>query len=681
MSAFSHLFSRASLRHTLLLSVMPVYAGISASAQAQQVPSGNSSDNPWVISASAIQTSANMVASSVTVLTSEDLQRMQRRTVADALQDVPGLFVVQTGGIGGQTSLFMRGTNSNHTKIIMDGIDISDPSNPTGIFDVGQLLTSNIERIEILRGPQGSLYGADSVGGVIMITTKKGVGAPKVSAQVEAGSFGTFNQNMNVSGSHEDLTYSFGITHNRTENVPVTPKTLLQPDQTPMGNFYDNVTYSSKVGARLSEQFSVDLIGNVTDSKLLFTDFGRGGNLDSSGTISSAFLSDQQSKQSQQKVFTRAQATWLLLDGRLKNIFGVNYTNNNSKNFNDSTNNSADAGNNPLSPLTKLSSSKNQGDRNQFDWKSYIDLGFGQTLLFGAEKKQDNMAISTLSATNNNVAGYAEYQAAIDNRYYLVTNFRSDHNDAFGNHQTWRVAPAYILPLTETKLKASYGTAYKAPTLFELYDNDPVTTYEIANPHLRPETSKGYEFGFEQPLLAKKINVGSTYFDNQISNLIQGVTDANWNTQYININSASIHGVESFVAYQMSETIKLRADYTHTIALDNSTGEQLLRRPKDKESVNVTWLPLDKLNVSATLIHVSSWSDIDRMAVNYNTGAAIPSKGNPFTTMNLAASYQYSEQINIFARIDNLFNQRYQNPVGFLQPGFAVYGGMRVSAF
>jgi vitamin B12 transporter len=645
-------------------------------AQAQQITYGGSADNPLVIGASKMPTSAELVASSVTILTAADLEREQRRTVADALQSVPGLFVVQTGGIGGQTSLFTRGTNSNHTKVLIDGIDVSDPSNPTGIFDVGQLLTSDIDRIEILRGPQGSLYGADSVGGVILITTKKGVGAPKVTAQVEAGSFGTFNQNMNISGSHEDLNYSFGVTHNRTENQPVTPTSLLQPDQKGMGNFYDNVTYATKLGAKLSDNFFVDLVGNVMDSKLLFTDFGTGSSIDINN-ITTSYLSDQQSKQSQQKIFSRAQATWLLWDGKLKNIFGANYSSNNSRNFGDSTNSPADS-----IYGTSLSYNKNWGSKNQIDWKSYLDLGHGQTILLGAEKSQDNMMTSALSATNNNFGSYAEYQAEINKTYYLVANLRNDHNDAFGNHPTWRLAPAYILPWSDTKVKASYGTAYKAPTLYELYDNETYSSggSEIPNPYLKPETSRGYEFGFEQPLLAKKISIGSTYFENQISNLIEGVTDTNYNTKYINVNAASTRGTESFFAYQISDSFKIKADYTHTIAIDDSTGEQLLRRPKDKESVNAIWTPLDKLNLSATLIHMSSWRDYSRVLLdaNYNS---IPATGHAFTTINLAATYKYNETVDVFARIDNLLNARYENPVGFQRPGFAAYGGVRVSSF
>ena len=147
----------------------------------------------------------------------------------DALANVPGLNIVQSGGPGGQTSVFMRGTNSNQVKVLIDGIDVSDPSNPNRSFDFGQLLTADIERIEVLRGPQSGLYGADAIGGVISIITKKGEGPPKATATVEGGSFGTFNQTASLSGGDQRSNYAFTAAHFRAASTPVTPLELLPP--------------------------------------------------------------------------------------------------------------------------------------------------------------------------------------------------------------------------------------------------------------------------------------------------------------------------------------------------------------------------------------------------------------------------------------------------------------------
>ena len=138
---------------------------------------------PISVSATQIPTPVSEIASSVTIITAEDLERRQIRTVPDALKTVPGVNVVQTGGAGGQTAIFMRGSNSNHVKVLLDGIDISDPSTPNGAFDFAHLLTGDVERIEVLRGPQSGLYGSDAIGGVVSITTRKGEGPPKATTR------------------------------------------------------------------------------------------------------------------------------------------------------------------------------------------------------------------------------------------------------------------------------------------------------------------------------------------------------------------------------------------------------------------------------------------------------------------------------------------------------------------
>src|SRR6478752_8197302 len=210
-----------------------------APADAQQAGTSGK-DQTLVVSPTGTVTPIDQIASSVTVITAKDIERDQRRTLPDALSTVPGLNVVQSGGPGGQTSIFMRGTNSNHTKVLIGGIDVSDPGNPNRSFDFGQLLTSDIQQIEVLRGPQGGLYGADALGGVISIVTKKGDGPARATGSVEGGSFGTFNQTAGLSGSQDHFNYAFNVAHFHANDVPVTPVELLPPGQKAIGNYYDN---------------------------------------------------------------------------------------------------------------------------------------------------------------------------------------------------------------------------------------------------------------------------------------------------------------------------------------------------------------------------------------------------------------------------------------------------------
>ncbi|MBV9262266.1 MAG: TonB-dependent receptor, partial [Pseudolabrys sp.] len=215
----------------------------------------------------------------------------------------------------------------------------------------------------------------------------------------------------------------------------------------------------------------------------------------------------------------------------------------------------------------------------------------------------------------------------------------------------------------------------KAPTLVELYVNNP-SFFQVANPNLRPETSKGYDFGFEQPLFGGRINFGATYFKNDIENLIVNqFNGVSFTSTYMNIGEAKMSGVESFVAAIVTDQLKVRADYTVTRTEDVTTGLGLARRPGNKTSLAAIWTPITGLTVAATVLHVSTWVDVNR-----DTAVFIPRlDAPPYTTVNLAANYDVDQRMTVFARADNLFNYQYQNPYGFLRPGLGIYGGVRVA--
>jgi len=606
-----------------------------------------------VVSPTATDTPIDRVSSSVTVITAKDMERDQRRTVPDALATVPGLNVVQSGGPGGLTSIFTRGTNSNHTKVLIDGIDVSDHSNATRVFDLGQLLTADIQQIEVLRGPQSGLYGADALGGVISIITKKGEGPPRATGTIEGGSFGTFNQTASLSGSQDRINYAFNVAHFRATDVPVTPLELLPPGQKAIGNSYDNMTYSTKLGADVSENLTLNAVARYTDATLHFTG-------DTFDPVSFAtFPAAAQSTQTVHQLFTRGEAVWSMLDGRIKNYLGVNYTNH---------------WNYVISP-GDAAPTITTGDRVKYDWHTVTQLAPYHTVIIGAEHETETLHTATVSAENVNKAGYVELQSQFANRLFLVENVRQDDNDRFGTHPTFRLAPALIVPFTETKLKGSFGTGFKAPTLNQLFVSLPAFFF-FANPNLKPEESVGYDAGFEQPLFNDRVRFGSTYFHNNITNLIQFAVDpATFSSTNVNIGAAITEGTENFVSAGITDRVRVRADYTSTRTSDVMTGLELLRRPKEKWSVNVIWNPIDPLTVSATVLHTGSFIDVNR-------DFSIPLLLAPgYTVVNFAADYVVSDQVKIFGRVDNLFNVHYQNPTGFLQPGLGVFGGIRVANY
>ena len=637
----------AWLLATTILSAVIVAHPMDA-ARAQQAASPPVALPNIVVSPTSVPTPSAEIASSVTVITAADIENQQRRTVPDVLSTVPGLNVVQAGGPGGQTSVFVRGTNSNHTKVLIDGIEVSDPSNPGRTFDFGQLLTADIERIEVLRGPQSGLYGADAIGGVISIVTKKGEGPAKAVGRLEGGSFGTFNQTANVSGSQDRFNYAFNVAHFRASDTPVTPLALVPLGRIRNDDSYDNVTVSTKLGADVSENLTFNAVARYTDARLDYT-----------GTDFSTFPATAQATRSYtltHQFFTRGEAVLSAFDGRWKNYFGVNYADH--WNFNKT----------PDTAFGPSPATVNTGERVKYDWRSVAALAPGQTLVTGLEREDERLRTAVTRAANGNTGGYVELQSSALDRIFLVTNVRRDENDSFGGATTYRVAPAVLVPGTETKLKASAGTGFKAPTLNQLYVDFPDFGF-FANRNLQPEESFGYDAGFEQPLFDNRVRVGATYFHNDITNLI----DSNPTfTTNINIGHAEISGVEAFGTIALSERVRLRGDYTYTDARNAVTDMLLLRRPRNKASLTASWNATDALLLSATILHVGEFADVSRA-----TSAPLTAPG--YTIVNVAADYQLDARWKVFGRVDNLFDEHYQDPTGFLRPGIGVFAGVQLA--
>ena len=594
-----------------------------------------------VVTATRIPTPESQVASSITVVTADDIAARQLQNLPNLLAQVPGLNVVQTGGPGTQTSVFMRGTNSNHTKVFVDGIDVSDPTNPTGAFDFSQFLTQDIERVEVLRGPQSGLYGSDAIGGVINIITKSGSGPAQFNAIAEGGSFDTFNQAVGVSGSQDQFHYAATLEHFHAGETPVTPLYVLAPGERRIDDYDDDVTASTKLGYDIIEGLDVGLVARYTETHLRFT----GDNYDDYPLI---YPDTSQSEDDARQIYTRATIHSVTFAGAFEQTLGVAYSNLKSSD---------------LSPDDPRSD--NAGDRVKIDWQGNIRLASDEKLIIGAEHQRDEISLP-ISASTIIDSGYAELQSSVGSSFFNSASIRFDDNDRFGDKTTFRLAPAYLIEQSGTKLKASIGTGFKAPTLDELFESFPAEFF-FANPSLRPESSIGWDAGFEQAA-GKTLRFGATYFHNYIKNLITDNADF---TSYTNVGRATTDGVESFVATQARENLSVRLDYTYTQATDDILHEELLRRPKHKADLNVAWQATQRLNVNATVLGTSTWIDGNRDF----TIERLTAPG--YVTANLAGSFDLTSHFAVYARVDNLFNHHYEQPIGYLQPTLGAYAGLK----
>lgn len=608
---------------------------------AAEAPDTPESVEPVIVSATRLPTPELEVASSVTLITAADIAIRQERSLPDILKDVPGLSIVRTGGPGGQTAIFMRGTNSNHTKVLVDGIDVSDPSSTNAGFDFSQFLTQDIETVEVLRGPQSGLYGSDAIGGVINIITKSGQGPAQLAASAEGGSFDTFNQSAGLRGSLDQFHYSANVDHWHSGATPVTPLDLLAPGERRNDDYYDNRTASTKLGYDVVQNFDLGLVARFTQSHLRST----------SDDFSSfpSFPAALQSRFMTTEYYTRATAHLVSLDGLLDQTVGFAYTRKRTSDLE------------PASPEIL-----NTGSRSKVDWQGALKFSAAQTLVLGAEHARDAIGDS-VAAANRIDSGYAELQSQWIAGLFSAINVRYDKNNLFGSKVTYRIAPTYAIADTGTRLKASVGSGFKAPTLSELFQDFP--PYFFANPNLKPETSTGYDVGVEQAVAGVALRMGATYFYNRMRNLITNNEDF---TSYANIGRAHSDGVESFVEYEPVKSLTLRADYTYTEATDDVLEQELLRRPKHKASLNATWRPMNAFSASATVLTLGSWIDGNRdFSVPRLTAAG-------YTIVNVAVSFDINEHCSVFGRIDNLFDRHFENPVGFLQPALGAFAGVRV---
>jgi vitamin B12 transporter len=592
-----------------------------------------------VVTPTRLPTPESEIGSSITVITDDVIQRKQERTLPNALRDVPGLNVVQNGGPGGTTSVFIRGANANQTKVFIDGIDATDPA--SGTFNFEHVLTWDIDRVEIVRGPQSGLYGGDAIGGVINIITKQGSGPAQFAGSLEGGTFGTLNQNFRVGGASERFNYYFDFAHFQSNDTPVTPADLVPAGRSVQGDAYDNKTYSARFGAVLTDNFDLGLVTRYVDTSLRFT--------------GDDFLGpeDLKSTEDDQQLFTRGTAHLVLFDGVLDQTLGFAYSKFNQRDFDP----------NPPAPEPTFFN----GDRIKVDWQGDIKLMPGQILTLRGEHQRDEISTPDAEITDN--AGMIQLQSSIGERFFNAASVRYDSYDTFGGKPTFRIAPALLIPETDTKLKGSVGSGFKAPTLSELFQNFPSFNF-FGNPNLKPETSLGYDMGFEQTLLEKRVQFGATYFHNNIENLI---TSNDTFTSFENVGRATTYGVESFAVYTPWDPLTLRADYTFLIAKDDILNQELLRRPKHKASVNAAWHITEAAVLSATFLYVGPSVDVNR------AGTVSGLQANGYPLVNLAGSYDLGNGVSAYARIDNLFDRHYQNPIGFLRPGLGVFAGVRVA--
>jgi vitamin B12 transporter len=608
-----------------------------------------------VVTANRVETSLKEVASSVTMITREDLAKTGKARVLDALEETIGMSSTQNGPPGSQATVFIRGANAEHTLIMIDGTEVNDPITPTRSYDMSLLLVENIDRIEILRGPQSTLYGSDAMGGVINIITQQNTGKPKFFLSGFGGSYGTYSGIAEVSGSTTNLRYSAAVSLFDTDGFSAASTNYAGNEE---ADGHRNLTLSGRIGFDLSQSLSLNFYARRIETE---TDLDNAGG---------DFGDDPNHVQWYNSLFFMGHARGLFLRNRWEQNLKISVVD-----YHRTSSNPVDESNPFLSEESEYKS-----QLWKIDWQNSLFLHETNTLTFGLEHQREQGESWYRSESvfgdyqglfprqkAHTTGFYVQNQFRFAGRLFLTAGIRHDNHSQTESSTTYRIAPAYLIESTGTKFKATWGTGFKAPSLYQLYA--PATLFGPAgNENLKPEKSTGWDLGMEQNLLNNALKLGFTYFTNIFEDLI----DYDFTQGYINISKARTKGAEvTFIARPIA-ALNIFATYTRTEAKNTETDEHLLRRPKNKFTARLDWEFLKGANIHLAIIYVGEREDL-----YWLDWTPTPVTLESYTLLNAAGFFEVIKSLKIFLRLDNILNSDYETIKGFGTPGFSVYGGIK----
>lgn len=594
-------------------------------AAAQSAPTTEVAE--LIVSANRLPTEAARVGSSVDVIDKAEIERRQQVQPLDLLKRLPGVSISRNGGFGATSTVRLRGSESGMVKVLVDGVEVNDAASTGNEFDFNSLLTGDIEKIEVLKGPQSALYGNDAMGGVINIITRQGSGTPRITALAEAGSYGTFRQQAGISGASGGTSYALNASNLHTDGFS---RTFVGSEK----DGSDARAVSGKLGVQASEVLRFDFAGGWSwlDSEY------------------DPYAADGPASQEKKMWQGRAAADLSLLDGRFTNNLAISAA---------STKRDFDE------PTGWYTASTFDSLRKSLDYQGNLHFG-RDTATFGLSVEEEDAKVNNTSALGlepgidddvTTKSAFIQYQAELVENLTVTAGGRVDDHEAYGSKATYRLTGAYLLPASGTILRTSYGTAYKAPTLYQLY------APFYGNDALKPEESKGLDAGIEQPLLDGRLTLGASLFRNFYDNLI-GFTSA-----YVNVAKARTQGVELSIQARPLESLRLSANYTFLDATDRISGDDLPRRPRNSVNASIDWDATERLTLGAALRYMGKQYDNA-----YDNTAILDGS----TVVDTTIRWQGWENVSLFGRVENLFDKDYQEVLNYRAPGRSAYGGVQV---
>ncbi len=584
-----------------------------------------------VVTANRLETSPRQVGSSVTVITAEEIAAKRKTSVAELLRAVPGVEVVRGGGAGQVTSVFVRGGSSSQTLVLLDGVRLNTPT--TGAYDFANLAADSIERIEIVRGPQSTVYGSEAAAGVISIFSKTGRDGFHVSALVEAGELGTRRLRADVDGGSERFDYTLTVSDEETDGVSSASERAGNREPDP----YDNLSAATRLGWRVAGDGRMDLRLRTFDGEVANDGFD--------------FLLgpvDDLNRLQSREGLTGSLRFEKPLAPRWHQSFVLGFADDQL------------TGADPDDVFSNFAV-----DSRSVELSSQSDLTLGDhdvlTLGFGYEER-DGGGAGSFDERVDILSAYVQNAWVWNERFHLTAGVRHDDHSKFGGETTYRLSATYgfdSFGSSRARFHGSFGTGFKAPTLNDLFFPF------FSNPDLRPETSEGFDVGVEQSWAHDRWRFDATWFELDFEDLIafSFVTFVPENTA-----RASSSGLELTLDYRHGPSFQLRASHTANDTEDLATGLQLARRPKHRSTLDLFFRPLPRLSGSASLIVVSDRIDSDGSDLD------------DYERVDLALGYELKGgRVEPYLRLENLLDEEYEEVNGFTSPGSVAVVGVRVA--
>jgi vitamin B12 transporter len=588
---------------------------------------GNDKLEEVVVTSSRIEMPLRQIGTSVSVLTGDEITTLGYNSLLQALRTLPSVGVSNNGGAGKVSTLRIRGEDGYRTLVLMDDIDISDTSGPQFSPRLEQLLSSGIERVEVLRGPQGLMYGADAGGVMNIKTTTPGEGYSGVLS-AEGGRYGTSQLAANLGYGGETVDGNLSITDYETDGFNSRSDDIVPGDD----DGYENTTYHARLGWNVSDALRLGLVGRDVDSESEYDDC-RDADFAPTNVCHSTF--EQQA--------LRASANYE--SGNFTHELAYSESKTESENFGGG-----------------VFAFGGEGELEKWSYIGSFGGGDALRLVYGVDLRSESRDDSGVEQERGQDGYYLEYQGDFGERFYLTAGVRYDDNDDFGDHTTYRVSGAYLIPLKggEVKLRGAYGTGFRAPSLYEIaYNNAPWGNGE----ELDAEESDGYDLGVawygDSGLFLEAV-----YFDQTIDQQIYfDLVDYSGYLQGGDDSRSS--GVELAATWPATDSLSLTGNYTYNDTED-SEGETRARRPEHMANLGMNWQGMEgRLSFGLNARIVREVEDTDGKPLD------------DYEVLDLNASFKLLEGLELFGRVENALDEDYEEVRNYNTGGAAAYAGVR----